>query len=109
MNQHYFLKSGEYNHREFLPDNATSWMIIPTDHWTLEMWRIIWDIADDRRYEMAEHFSINVHNVSKGKCSKCGLYPDQLEGQHLVGLDLPGMTYDDWQTNVSQLVKDGVI
>jgi hypothetical protein len=108
MSQHYFTKSGEYNFRDKLPDDATDWMIIPTDHWTLHMWEIIWNIDDDKRYSMAEHFSINVHRLSNGKCKVCKLNAEQLDGQWLVGQEI-SVDYDGWATNVSELAEQGIL
>jgi hypothetical protein len=106
MTQYYFTQSNEYGIRDTLPDNATGWMIIPTDHWTPDMWSLMH--SSNAKYELASHFSINVHNMSNGKCKECKLNTDQLTGQWLVGQDI-AIDYTGWATNVSKLAEQGIL
>lgn len=85
MTQHYFAKTGEYGLRETLTDDTQWDMIIPTWHWSEPMWNLMESTTTSKRYDLATHFSINVHRVFSGKCQVCKLSNGELEGQWIVG------------------------
>jgi hypothetical protein len=81
---HYFAIAGGYGPRTDI-DEATErgetvyWnMIIPTSHWTTEMWELIHGAEDEKRYGIANHYSIGVHKLYKGACKTCFLSKDEL-------------------------------
>jgi hypothetical protein len=108
MSQYYFTKSGDYGPRHTMPKDSVKWMIIPTSHWTEHMWIVIKNATNELRYDVANHFSINIHSISKGVCKGCKLNPEQLEGQWLIGIE-QSIDYENWKTNVSELVEQGEI
>lgn len=84
MTQYYFHKQGGYGDRDTMTD-ITKWdMIIPTSHWSADMWELIEATASKQRYHLATHFSINVHDMTTGSCNECGLSETELDGQWLV-------------------------
>jgi hypothetical protein len=76
--QHYFHRdTGAYGLRHEMTDDTPWNMIIPTSHWTKYQWEVIKNTMPKARYDMAGHFSVNVHYPS-WKCETCGLSKEHL-------------------------------
>jgi hypothetical protein len=84
MTQHYFTKTGEYGLSEDLPDDVRDWMVVPTGHWTIEMFELMESTTPVERFDLAKHFNVNVHRIFAGECKVCKLSTAELDGQWLV-------------------------
>lgn len=100
MSLYYFSKQGMYGDAKDVGEDTDWQMIIPTGHWNADMWELIHGWADEHRYELARHFSMNIHEMSKGVCKGCTLNEERLDGQYLRGIE-PVVTIDhsDWATD----------
>lgn len=113
MSLYFFTKDGSYGERteesdEQYATEGSGWMAIPTSHWNQDMWELIHGWADEHRYELAKHFSMNIHHMSKGECKVCTLDAERLDGQYMIGAEpMPDIDYSGWATNVAELVEQG--
>ena len=106
MSQYYFSESGGYGDRDDMTEDTEWTMIIPTGHWSVGMWDLVKECDDNVRYNMAKHFSINIHEISKGVCKECKLPVEHLQGQYLRGIDPElQVEYGDWATD-AWTIKD---
>lgn len=83
---YYFTKAGEYG--KYSPTNGQEyegesvWMAIPTWHWSDEQWDVIHSVAGSERYELAQHFSMGIHDWdgrdAMAECQFCHLNPNDV-------------------------------
>jgi hypothetical protein len=85
MSQHYFNKDGSYGLATIeVYESGNFNMIIPTGHWNQDMFELIAGWANEHRYDLAKHFSVNIHEINKGVCQFCTLDAERLDGQYLI-------------------------
>ena len=85
MTQHYFNKDGSYGVATVkIYETGNFNMIIPTSHWNQDMFELIAGWANEHRYELAKHFSMDIHELTKGVCRTCTLDLERLDGQYTV-------------------------
>jgi hypothetical protein len=85
MTQHYFAENGDWGVVDITsPAVVSSFITIPTGHWSKSMFDAIDACLSSERVDLAKHFGINVHRIFAGECQVCKLSASELENQHLV-------------------------
>jgi hypothetical protein len=80
MLYYFHRESGNYGPRDEMTDDTEWTFIIPTSHWTDEMWDLIVECSNDDREYYATHFSMAIHKGydESGVCDECHLTSDEL-------------------------------
>lgn len=86
MTFYYFTKDGEYGRNTNEAWEAMSGkdglMAIPTWSWTDPMWDTVHSVAGLERYELANHYSIGIHDWDGrdeyATCQVCHLHPEDV-------------------------------
>jgi hypothetical protein len=85
MSQHYFNKDGSYGLATVhVYESGNLNIIIPTGYLTQPIFQLIAGWANEHRYDLAKHFSMNIHELHKGICQFCTLNAERLDGQYLI-------------------------
>ena len=87
MSNYYYHNNGDYGPVENM-DEDTEWtMIVPTFHYTREMWNAIHKCPDGLRLGLARHFGVSIHDFGYEKeldtCNDCHLTVEELNIEQL--------------------------
>jgi hypothetical protein len=81
---YYFGKDGQYYNVTDNPDWSGGFAI-PVWNWTPAMWALIERTKPSKRYELANHFSLNIHLIDNSYvCKWCQLNKSELDGNYVL-------------------------